>query len=152
MQYIKIKRWMIVTLMILAVLPLAACGGSGETVEKEEPALVEEIPGSEFSSVTLTERAAERLDIQSEEVREEEVDGSMKMVVPYAAVIYDLNGNTFAYVRNPSPDSLKFIRTSIIVERIDGGLAILSNGPALGTHVVTVGVAELYGAETGVGK
>jgi hypothetical protein len=152
MQTIKIKRWMIVTLMILAVLPLAACGGSGETVEKEEPALVEEIPGSEFNSVTLTERAAERLDIQSEEVREEEVDGSMKMVVPYAAVIYDLNGDTFAYVRNPGPDSLKFMRAKIIVERIDGGLAILADGPELGTHVVTVGVAELYGADTGVGK
>jgi hypothetical protein len=28
---------------------------------------------------------------------------------------------------------------------------VLSNGPATGTAVVTVGAAELYGTETGVG-
>jgi hypothetical protein len=146
-----IKRWMIISLLILAVLPLVACGGSEEEA-KEEPFHLEEIEGSDFNLVTLTEKAAERLDIQSEEVREEEVDGSVKMVVPYAAVLYGLNGETWAYVRNPEPDSLKFVRTPITIEYIDGGLAILSDGPDLGTHVVTVGAPELFGADTGVGK
>jgi hypothetical protein len=146
-----IKRWMIISLLILAVLPLVACGGSEEEA-KEEPFHLEEIEGSDFNLVTLTEKAAERLDIQSEEVREEEVDGSVKMVVHYAAVLYGLNGETWAYVRNPEPDSLKFVRTPITIEYIDGGLAILSDGPDLGTHVVTVGAPELFGADTGVGK
>ena len=149
MQYIK--RWLIVTLLFLVVLPLAACGGSAEP-EDEEPAYLEPFEGTDFNLVTLTERAAERLGIQSEEVAEEETGDGMKMVVPYSAVIYDLNGNTFAYLRNPGEGSLKFVRTPITVERIEGGQAILSAGPPLGSHIVTVGVAELYGADTGVGK
>lgn len=147
----NVKRWMILSLLILAVLSLAACGGSEETAE-EEPYTLEEIEGSEYQLVTLTEKAAERLDIQSEEVREEEVDGSMKTVVPYAAVLYGINGETWAYTRNPHAESLSFVRTPITIEYIDGGLAILSAGPDAGIHVVTVGAPELFGADTGVGK
>ena len=147
------KRFLIMSLMILAVLSLVACGGSEKSVEHQEPYHLEEIAGSDFKLVVLTEKAAERLDIQSEEVREEEVDGEMKLTVPYAAVIYGLNGETFLYARNPGAGSLKFIREPITVDRIEGGKAILSDDPGLlGTHAVTVGVSELYGAETGVGK
>ena len=149
----NMKRWMILALLILAVLSLAACGGGSNGAAHEEPYSLEEIEGSDYQLVTLTEKAAERLDIQSEEVREEEVDGSMKTVVPYAAVLYGINGETWAYARNPGPDSLKFIRTEITIERIDGGLAILSGGTDLvGTHFVTTGAPELFGADTGVGK
>lgn len=147
-----IRRCLVVFFIIMAALPLVACGGEEATVEKEEPAVVEEIAGTEFNRVTLTEQAAERLGIQAQAVREEEVDGTMKLVVPYSAVIYGLNGETFVYIRNPEPDSLTFMRALIVVDRIEGGRALLSDGPALGTHVVTVGVAELYGADTGVGK
>jgi hypothetical protein len=31
-------------------------------------------------------------------------------------------------------------------------MVVLVDGPAAGTKVVTVGVAELYGADTGIGK
>ena len=148
----SMKRWIILTLMVLAVLPLAACGGTNGGAEAEAPYQLEPFKDTEFNLVTLTEKAAERLDIQSEEVREQEVDGSMELVVPYAAVLYGLNGETWAYMRNPGPDSLRFVRTPITIERIDGGLAILSAGPEVGIHVVTVGAPELFGADTGVGK
>jgi hypothetical protein len=69
--------------------------------------------------------------------------------VPYAAVLYDATGNTWVYT-NTEP--LVFIRHPISIETIVGDEAILSDGPPPGTAVVTVGVAELYGAEVGVGK
>lgn len=146
------NRWMIRIFIFLAVLPLMACAGGSESSEHEEPAIVEEVTGSEFNKVTLTERAAERLGIQSVPVREESIDGSMKSVIPYAALIYGLNGETWAYMRNPGTDSLTFIRTPVTVDRIDGDIVILADGPAVGTEIVTVGVAELYGTDTGVGK
>ena len=59
-----VKRSLVVILSILAVLLLAACGRSDESA-KVEPALVEAIEGSEFNRVTLTERAAERLGIET---------------------------------------------------------------------------------------
>jgi len=65
-------------------------------------------------------------------------------VVPYSAVYYDEKGDAWVYV-NPAP--LTFTRERVTVERVSGDLALLSNGPALGTRVATVGVSLLYGTE-----
>jgi hypothetical protein len=40
-----------------------------------------------------------------------------------------------------------FERQPVKVERVVGELAVLSAGPAVGTPVVTVGAALLFGAE-----
>lgn len=64
--------------------------------------------------------------------------------VPYAAVYYDGKGVTWVYV---STKPLVFERQRITVDRIVGDLAFLSNGPSVGTPVVTVGASMLYGAE-----
>jgi hypothetical protein len=75
--------------------------------------------------------------------------GMQRQVIPYSAVLYDLNGETWVYT-NPEP--LVFVRQPVSVDYIEGDLAVLSDGPPAGTQVATVGVAELYGADTGVGK
>ena len=75
--------------------------------------------------------------------------GERRLVIPYSALIYDLNGDTWIYV---SPEPLVFMRHPVTVEYIEGDRAILLDGPPVGTNVVTVGVAELYGADTGIGK
>jgi hypothetical protein len=77
------------------------------------------------------------------------VQGPLRKVVPYAAVLYGVNGETWVY-SNPEP--LVFVRQPIVVDYIEGDLAILSEGPETGTEVVTVGAAELFGTETGVSK
>jgi hypothetical protein len=51
---------------------------------------------------------------------------------------------------NPSP--LTFVRHAIHIDHIQGDLAVLSDGPPVGTALVIVGAAELFGAETGIGK
>jgi hypothetical protein len=76
-------------------------------------------------------------------------DESLRKVIPYSALIYDLDGSTWIYV---SPEPLVFMRQPVTVDFIEGDRAILSDGPSAGTIVATVGVAELYGADTGVGK
>ena len=143
-------RWLIVILLIIAGLQLSACS-SVETSEAatENASVVEPIEGTELNRVLLSERAAERLDIQTTQVSEEQVDGTSRLVVPYSAVIYDLEGNTWMYI---SPEPLTFVRESIMVDFIEGDTAVLVDGPASGTEVVTVGVPELYGADTGIGK
>ena len=73
----------------------------------------------------------------------------LRKVIPYAAVIYDPQGATWVYT-NPEP--LAFVRQSVVVDYIEDELAVLSEGPAAGTAVVTVGAAELFGTETGVSK
>jgi len=131
----------IVVLLTLISLSLTACTSNSESPKKVDPATLEEIDGTDFKRVILTEKAAERIDVQTAEV-----SGN---VIPYAAVIYDTEGNTWIYT-NPKP--LTYVRSSILVDHIDGDRAILMEGLDAGTKVVTLGVAEIYGAETGVSK
>ena len=67
-----------------------------------------------------------------------------RKVVPYGAIYYDAKGAPWVYV-NPEP--LGFERKRIHIERVVGDLAVLSEGPPVGTAVVTVGAAMLYGVE-----
>jgi hypothetical protein len=99
--------------------------------------------------VILSAQAAKRLGIQTDLVRQAQIRGTLRKVVPYAAVLYDPHGEAWVYT-NPEP--LTFVRAHISVDSIDGDRAVLSEGgPADGTAVVTVGVPELYGTELGVG-
>jgi outer membrane lipoprotein-sorting protein len=139
-----IKRSLVAMILIVAALLLVACGQGDEAAVEEEPAIVEEISGSDFNRVILTQKAAERLGIQTESA-----SGGQSVTVPYSAIIYGLNGETWVYT---SPETLTFIRQPVTVDRIEGGQVILSDGPPSGTEVVTVGAALLLGADTGVGK
>lgn len=138
------KRWMLV-LLVIAGLLLPACGATSESTTNEaKPASVEPIPGTDLSKVILTADAAKRVDIQTAPARNEQVSGAQHEVIPYDAVLYDAQGDTWTYT-NPEP--LTFVRHHITVDTIDGDRAILSEGPPVGMAVVTVGAAILYGAE-----
>jgi hypothetical protein len=129
---------------------LAACGGSGTSSGgKVEPAKLEPDADTGFNRVVLTDRAAQRLGIQTGQIHEELMNGVQQLVAPYAAVIYGLSGETWVYVA-VGPNT--FARELVHIDRIEGDSAFLSVGPAIGTEVVIVGVAQLYGADTGVGK
>lgn len=133
--------------VLVAALTVVVAGCAQESAEAapEQPAAVSEpIPGSELLRITLTEGAVARLAIETAPVAE--VDGDL--AVPYGALLYDADGAAWVYT-NPEP--LVYVREEIEVDRVEDDLVILSSGPAPGTTVVTVGSAELYGVESGVG-
>jgi hypothetical protein len=130
---------------MVAGLLLAGCS-EGPASPPEEAIHIEELE-SGLKRLTLSADAAERLGVETAAVE----DRGAQKVVPYAAVIYDADGATWAYV---AVEPLSFQRASIVVESIPsrpGDEAILTDGPPAGTPVVIVGAAELFGAETGVG-
>lgn len=140
------SRWI---LLIAAGLLVAACSPAGEVAGVTSPPLIVDEPeGSEVSRLTLSQRAAERLGIETVAVADAPVDGTPRPVIPYGAVLYDADGTTWAYT---SPEAFVYVRAPIVVDRIDGDQAVLGSGPPAGTLVVTVGGAELWGAEHGVG-
>ncbi len=143
------NRWLVVV-PVIASLPFLACQQPSGAHQTEHPAEVEPISGSELSRVTLSERAIERLDLQTDEVREELMSRSTspQKVVPYSALIYDPSGTTWVYT---SPAPRTFVRHQVEVDYIEGDVAILSEGPPTGTVVASVAVAELYGTEFEVG-
>jgi uncharacterized protein YcfL len=139
-------RWLAGTLCT-AMLLLAGCAASArapEAAPKEEPSRLVPIEGTELNRVILTEQAAHRIDVQTAAVSRHEVEGKEELVIPYAAVIYDTEGEAWAYT-NPEP--LTFVRHQLDIEAIEGDEAVLSVGPEEGTLVVIVGATELYGAE-----
>lgn len=136
-------RWLGV--VMVAVLPLAACTGKAANREHDaNAAKVEKIDGSELSRVTLTAAAAKRLDLALATVKAAPVGTE----IPYAAVLYDPDGHTWTFAK---VKGLTFERKAITVKKITGDVALLESGPPVGTVVVTQGTNELYGAEIGVG-
>ena len=71
------------------------------------------------------------------------------LVVPYAAVLYDLNGGGWVY---ESMGKHVYARRRVVVDHVVGAEAVLARGPKPGTKVVTDGAAELFGTEFGGGK
>ncbi len=125
-------------------LALAGCGEiETESEDSYEPATVETADPSAPPTVKLTEEAAGRIDLAFATVNR--IDGDV--VVDYAALIYDKKGKTWVYtVQEP----LTFIRTAVKVDDIDGDQVTLSEGPPVGTKIVTRGVTQVYGAELGM--
>jgi hypothetical protein len=135
------SRWIVG--LVLPVCFLAACGGSSDTAA-HQPAVVEEVAGTDVSRVTLTPEAARRLDIKTADIEKR----AGATIIPYSAIFYSPTGEAWTYT---NPEGLTFVRQRILVDSIDGARVRLTKGPAPGTKVATVGVAELYGAESGVG-
>ncbi len=167
------RRWAVI--LIVAGLGGSACTHKTEMPAQSKPAKTEAVQGTELSRVTLSPKAAERLDIKTAAMRDEQVKArksspagagaakptaagagakervdvamsSTRKVVPTSAVLYDAKGKTWVYT-NPEP--LVFVRHAVSIDYIDGDRAVLLDGPASGTAVVTVGAAELLGTEYG---
>ena len=137
----------IVIALSLLFFQFWGCQNNHEMHETEHPAIVEDIEGTDLSSVVLTERAIERIGLQTTEVIEVH-HSPARLVVPYSSIIYDYKGQAWVYT-NPEPRT--FVRQKVVIDFIEGDNVFLHDGPPVGTVVATVGVTELYGTETKVG-
>ncbi len=132
-------------LIAAGVVSLSACGeaSSGydyETASHHEPAKLEPIKGTDVQRVIFDAEGAERVGLQTAPIRQ----NGQQTVIPYGAVIYDADGNTYTYT---APEPLTFVRQEINIDDVAGDSVMLSDGPPAGTEVVTVGAAEVYGTE-----
>lgn len=100
--------------------------------------LMFEVPGS--STLSPGERVTVRLSGKSTETA---------TVVPHGALLHDIHGGTWVYVRT-APHV--YSRRRVEVQDVVNNLVLLTRGPEVNTPVVTNGAAELYGVEFGVGK
>jgi multidrug efflux system membrane fusion protein len=141
-------------------------------IDREQPAVVTRRSGAPATARSLTARAARSPTAITGPVAElhytvNEPDhglspgervfvklplvggATVRKLVPYAAVLYDLKGLAWTYTQ-VAP--LAFVRVQLTVDFMDGNLAVLSDGPPAGTLVVTAGATELFGTEVKVGK
>ncbi len=73
-------------------------------------------------------------------------DAKDSLTVPWSAVVFDVYGGTWVYAQ-VGPRT--YARRRVVVQYTAGADAVLAAGPAVGTKVVSDGVQELFGAETG---
>lgn len=135
--------WML-GVLVVASMTIGACGSPAKKPAAEAAVTVDKIEGSELKKLTLSEHAAQRLGLTTAEV----TASGAETTVPYSAILYDKKGATWAYT---NPEGLVFVRAEVTVDHVAQGTAYLDAGPDAGTKVVTVGAAELWGVETGVG-
>lgn len=139
-------RWILVFVTTLAVV-VGACAQSSEpeAATDEGLAQIEDIAGSDVKKITMADDAVERIGVKTVPVAA--ADGG-RMRVPSATVLYDQQGRTWVFTE---PEHDVFVREEVKIIGTNGEDTILSTGPTADTPVVTVGVAELYGTELGVG-
>jgi multidrug efflux pump subunit AcrA (membrane-fusion protein) len=71
------------------------------------------------------------------------------LVIPWSAILYDMNGGTWVYVKvSPQVYSRRRVELRHIVDE----LAVLARGIKAGEEVVIAGAVEIFGTEFGVGK
>jgi hypothetical protein len=173
----KNSKWMLAAVASAALLVFGQPEIFAADSSKSGPAKIEKVEGSNVARVILIQSAVDRLGIEVTPVREEAVsprkplvtgisgltvaassvqvsDAAQTMpgsetrkIIPYSAVIYDLSGQAWAYV-NTAPRT--YVRQPITIDYSQGAQTVLKDGPSAGTPIVSVGAAELYGAETGV--
>ena len=135
-------------LLSLAVFNWAPNAQAGSSKDDTHAKIINLNDGS-MPQVVLTPEAAKRLGIETAQVRSQPNGNLIELIIPYASMIYHPNGESWTYT---NPKSLVYQRHQVMIDRIEGDDVILKKGPPVGTKVVTVGVAELHGVETGLGK
>jgi hypothetical protein len=137
----RVGRACAVPLLVAVALALGGCTEvETETATGYEPSKIEPVKGTDLQRVTFTEEGAERVGLRTGAV----VRSGKQKVVPYAALLYAPDGKTYVYT---STKPLQYLRDQVKVDRIEGNRVFLAAGPPVGTEVVTVGAAEVYGTE-----
>ena len=126
--------------LMAAGLVLSGCEEVPSNLVKSEPFELEPIEGTDIQRVKLADRTAKRIDLQTATVGGNETE----LIVSHAALIYNPEGEVFVYTR-PEPGA--YVRAPVVVSRVEGEQALLSEGPPPGTVVVTIGAAELLATE-----
>jgi multidrug efflux pump subunit AcrA (membrane-fusion protein) len=136
----------VLTLGSLAALCTAGCAatatpGTGVVYAPDRVVHV----STNLNRVILNAQSADRLGIVTKPVLR--LAGSGVSVVPVSSVLYDKDGGTWVYT---DLSAFTYVRAAVVLGPIDNDMWELTSGPAPGTEVVTVGGAELLGAEQGV--
>jgi hypothetical protein len=152
------RQGVVAALVLLAGVSVAGCKSSSSAGAEEETngaAKVTAVQGKDgIHQVELTSDGAQRIGLETGTVRTTAAApgattkvATTRLSVPLNAVLYDKDGATWVYV---STGKFTYRREAVRIASVSGDTAILSSGPTAGTTVVTVGAAELLGAEDGV--
>ena len=134
--------------LLALVLVISGCSDSSNGGDAPPAARLVAVAGTPFKKIVLTQAAATRIGVRTAPTStKRRASRARTLDVPYAAVVYDPSGAASVYT---SLAARTYIRRPVLIDEVSGSTAFLKRGPAVGTPVVVVGAAELFGVETGV--
>ena len=123
---------LLIVLALLSASLLSACGPAAAPEEEVKPITLEPIAGTNRNHLTLTEEAAERLGLETVPVVAQQVDGADRLVIPYAALLYDPTGQTWVCRKTSRSTRLRPTMESAASFRLPGALALTKRPPPPG--------------------
>jgi hypothetical protein len=144
------RRNACIAVAVTGCLSMSGCSQAGteKKASGPKPVTMQKTAGQP-TKLTLTDRAVERLGLQTSPVRPATLKrgGAAGMAIPFTALLFDKKGQAAAYlVLGPRV----YARSPVVVDHYAGDVAVLRSGPPVGASVVTTGSAELSGAEAGL--
>ena len=131
---------------VAATAGLAGCASSASSAAQSPTSKLVTLPGTMTPSVVLTPLGAQRIGLETASVS---AGPGGAVTFPYAALLYEPNGQTAVYV---SAGTLTYTRHFVKVDAINGGQVTVASGVTLGERVVTNGAEELLGVQNSVGE
>ena len=126
---------------------LSGCAPTTPTTTSQPPtAKLVPTAGSSVPSVQLTQLGANRIGLETARVT---VGQGGEATFPYAALLYEPNGQAVVYVAS---GQLTFTRRTVDVDTISGQVVTVKSGVTPGDTVATDGSQELLGVQNGVGE
>lgn len=71
---------------------------------------------------------------------------SKDFTIPWSAIVFDIHGGSWVYLQKSKNT---YERNRVFLDHVAGSNAVMSQGPAEGSHIVVNGALELFGVETG---
>jgi hypothetical protein len=125
---------------------LAGCASSASSTPQSPASKPVTLPGIATPNVVLTPLGAQRIGLETAPVSAGPAGAA---TFPYAALLYEPNGQTAVYV---PAGTLTYARHFVQVDAINGGQVTVTSGVSPGERVVTNGAEELLGVQNGVGE
>ena len=131
---------------VAATAGLAGCASLASSAAQSPTSKLVTLPGTATPSVVLTPLGAQRIGLETAPVS---AGPGGAATFPYAALLYEPNGQTAVYV---PVGTLTYARHFVQVDAINGGQVTVTSGVTAGERVVTNGAEELLGVQNGVGE
>lgn len=137
-----------VAVALVAVAALSACQEvkADERVFKSESSVTATEGDDEHKLVTMTQKGIDQIGLETAKV----TGSDKEKVIPYSALLYAADGE-HAYVYF-SPEPRTFKRHDVTILKVDEDRVLISDGPPVGSDVVSQGAAQVHGAELEFGK
>lgn len=133
-------------ILFVLFLSFTACNKQTSIVYKIQPVTIEAHGKDHLPNLKFSVAAEVRLGIESFTFT---IDPSGKRTIPLSAIIYDTNGSAWIFT---NPSSQTYRREPVrVLQTIENQVRIESSIPN-NVPIVTQGVVELFGIESGIGK